>query len=145
MHRSSNNNLDFSLETYANLGTTFSGAGAGILARTGNINQLFNTASTNSRIQNKPETEKLKNELFFYAKPQLNVVAYDATVSGSIFNNDSEVTFGTKPFVFAQQLGINYSTPRFTIDYSMLFKSREIKSTAKAHQYGSIAMLYRFN
>lgn len=144
--RTSDNKIDLSLEGYANLGTTFSGAGAGILFRTGKINQLFNSATTNAVISNNSTSNKLvKNELFFYAKPQLNFVAYDATISGSMFNNDSPVTFDTKPFVFAQQFGFNYSTPRFTIDYSILFKSKEVKSVAKAHQYGTISMFYRFN
>jgi lipid A 3-O-deacylase len=146
LHRSAKNDLDFSLEGYANAGTTFSGAGVGILFRAGDINQLFNSAYTNSAISNNAKTDKLvKRELFFYAKPQLNVVAYDATIQGSMFNDDSPVTFKTKPLVFAQQLGFNYSTPRFTFDFGVLFKSKEIKSTAKAHQYGSISMLYRFN
>lgn len=146
LHRSAAKTVDFSFDGYANLGTTYSGAGAGILFRAGSINQLFNSASTNSVIGNNAKKESLtKNELFFYAKPQLNFVAYDATVQGSLFNNDSPVTFGTKPVVFAQQLGFNYSTRRFTFDYSILFKSKEVKSVAKAHQYGAISMFYRFN
>lgn len=145
LHRAADKHTDFSLEGYANLGTTFSGAGAGVLFRAGKINQIFNSAYTNSLIGNNGKTEKLtKNEFFFYAKPQLNFVAYDATVQGSMFNNDSPVTFGVKRMVFAQQLGVNFSSPRFTIDYSVLFKSKEIKSVAKAHQYGTISMYYRF-
>ncbi len=145
LHRAENQKVDFSLETYANVGTTFSGAGAGILFRTGKVNQLFNSVTQNASIGKNSKTAKLvKNEFFFYAKPQLNFVAYDATIQGSMFNNNSPVTFGVKPIVFAQQLGFNYSTPRFTIDYSVLFKSKELKSTAKAHQYGTISMYYRF-
>lgn len=144
--RSEDNKADVSLESYANIGTTFSGAGIGILLRAGNINQLFNSSHTNSLISNNSKTEKLvKNEFFFYAKPQLNYVAYDATIQGSMFNKDSPVTFETEPLVFAQQIGFNYSTPRFTFDFGLYFKSKEVKSTAKAHQYGSIAMYYRFN
>ncbi|MDQ7949415.1 MAG: lipid A deacylase LpxR family protein [Pedobacter sp.] len=145
LHRTAKNDIDFALESYANLGTTFSGLGTGVLFRAGKINQLFHTASTNSVISNHAKTAKLvKEEFFFYAKPQLNVVAYDATIQGSMFHNDSPVTFGKKSLVFAQQLGFNYSTPRFTIDYSVIFKSKEIKSTARAHQYGTISMFYRF-
>ncbi len=145
LHRSETNIIDFSFEGYANVGTTFNGAGAGVLFRAGRINQLFNSASTNSVISNHRKTEKLvKSEFFFYAKPQLNYVAYDATVSGSLFNDESPITFGTKPLVFAQQVGFNYSSNRFTVDYSLIFKSKEIKSTAKPHQFGSISMYYRF-
>jgi len=146
LHRISSNAVDFSFDGYANIGTTFSGAGAGILFRAGGINQLFNSAYTNAVIGNNPKTKALvKREIFFYAKPQLNFVAYDATVQGSMFNNDSPVTFGVKPIVFAQQIGFNYSSQRFTFDFGMLFKTKEIKSSAKAHQYGSISMFYRFN
>ncbi|TKC03859.1 lipid A deacylase LpxR family protein [Pedobacter frigoris] len=146
LHRSSNNATDFSFEGYANAGTTFSAAGAGILFRAGGLNQLFNSAYTNSVIGNNAKAKSLvKREVFFYAKPQLNFIAYDATVQGSLFNNNSPVTFGVKPIVFAQQIGFNYSSQRFTFDFGMLFKTTEIKSSAKAHQYGTISMFYRFN
>lgn len=146
LHRSSNRATDFSFEGYANAGTIFSGAGAGILFRAGRLNQLFNSAYTNAVIGNNPKTKSpVKREVFFYAKPQINFVAYDATIQGSMFNNDDPVTFGVKPVVFAQQIGLNYSSQRFTFDFGMLFKTKEVKSTAKAHQYGSISMFYRFN
>ncbi|SOD11217.1 lipid A deacylase LpxR family protein [Pedobacter xixiisoli] len=146
LHRSSDNVVDFTLDTYANLGTTYNGAGVGVVFRAGDINQLFNSVHYNASISNKSKTEKLKKkEFYFYAKPQLNYVAYDATVQGSLFNDNSPVTFDVKPLVFSQSLGFNYSSPRFTIDYSLIFLSKEIKSTARAHQYGSISMYYRFN
>jgi hypothetical protein len=146
LYRPENKSTDFSFEGYARAGTTFSGLGAGILFRAGNINQLFNSAYTNSLIGNNPTTKALvKREFFFYAKPQLNVVAYDATIQGSLFNNDSPVTFGAKPVVFAQQFGLDYSSQRFTIDFGVIFKTKEIESAAKAHQWGSITMYYRFN
>ena len=146
LHRSSDKVVDFTLDTYANLGTTYNGAGIGVVFRAGDINQLFNSSHYNAVIGNKSKTDKFKKkEFYFYAKPQLNYVAYDATVQGSLFNDNSPVTFKTKSFVFAQTLGMNYSSPRFTIDYSLIFQSKEIKSSAKAHQYGSISMYYRFN
>lgn len=146
LHRAQNNAIDFSFEGYANAGTIFNGAGAGILFRAGGLNQLFNSAYTNSVIGHNSKTKMLvKKEIFFYAKPQLNFIAYDATVQGSIFKDNSPVTFDVKPFVFAQQVGLNYSSQRFTFDFGMVFKTKEIKSSAKAHQYGSISMSYRFN
>jgi len=144
--RNTAQSLDLSFEGYANLGTTFSGAGAGILFRTGNINQLFNTAYEHAVIGKNAKTKALvKREFFLYAKPQLNYVAYDATISGNLFSDDSPVTFDSHPIVFAQQIGANFSSQRFTFDFGVLFKTKEVKSTAKAHQYGSISMFYRFN
>lgn len=146
LHRADNLKTDFLFDGYARVGTTFSGAGAGVLFRAGNINQLFNSAAQNAVISNNSQTRTLvPKELFFYARPQLNLVAYDATIRGSMFNDDSPVTFGIKPLVFSQQLGVNYSTARFTADFSLLFKTKEVKSAAKAHQYGSISLFYRFN
>ncbi|MES2830137.1 MAG: lipid A deacylase LpxR family protein [Bacteroidota bacterium] len=146
IHRLDDNAADISVEGYANAGTTFSGAGLGVLLRAGNINQLFNSSSTNSFIGNNLKSKGLvTKEVFFYVKPQLNYIAYDATVQGSLFKNNSPVTFDVKPIVFAQQVGFNYSSQRFTFDFGLIFKTKEIESNARAHQYGSISMFYRFN
>jgi lipid A 3-O-deacylase len=146
IHRLVDNAADISLEGYANVGTTYNGAGAGVLLRAGSINQLFNSSYLNASIGNNAKTKGLvPREIFFYAKPQLNFVAYDATVQGSMFKNNSPVTFDVKPIVFAQQLGFNYSSQRFTIDFGVIFKTKEIESNARAHQWGSISMNYRFN
>ena len=147
LYRIKSNDLDLTLTSFANIGNTFSGVGAGILLRAGSLNPLFNSASINSRISNNA-TSKVVNEKesFFYAKPLLQYVAYDATTEGGLFRSDKgPVTFDVKPLVFSQQLGYMYSKNRFTVDFSVIFKSREIKSNAKAHQYGSIALFYRFN
>lgn len=146
LYRPKHQYLDFSFEGYGNLGTTYSGAGAGVLFRAGRINQLFNSAYTNAVIGNNPKTKALvKTEFFFYAKPQLNYIAYDATVQGSMFNNNSPVTFDVQPVVFAQQLGVNYSSQRFTLDFGMIFKTKEVEGIRRAHQWGAISAFYRFN
>lgn len=146
IHRLVDNAADISFEGYANVGTTYNGAGAGVLLRAGSINQLFNSSYLNASIGNNSKIKGLiPREIFFYAKPQLNYVAYDATVQGSIFKNNSPVTFDAKPIVFAQQLGFNFSSQRFTIDFGVIFKTKEIESSARAHQWGAISMNYRFN
>lgn len=146
LHRTADNRTEFSFGGYGDLGTVYSGAGLNLSFRRGLMNHLFNTSYTQSAISHNSTSEKLvKKEFFFYAKPQLSYVAYDATIQGSPFNDDSPVTFGVKKFVFSQQLGLNYSTPRLSLDYSLIFKSREVKSEAMAHQYGIIAISYRFN
>jgi len=146
VHRLADNAADISFEGYANVGTTFSGVGAGVLLRAGNINQLFNSSYLNASVGNQAKTKGLvANEAFFYAKPQLNFVAYDATIQGSMFKNNSPITFDAKPIVFAQQLGFNYSSQRFTIDFGVIFKTKEIESSARAHQWGAISLYYRFN
>jgi len=134
---------DFSLSSYLNAGNTFSGAGAGILFRTGAVNPLHSSASTQSTISNNSGLTP-KKEFFFYAKPMLHVIAYDATIQGGMFiNNKGFAVFEVKPLVFSQQTGAVFSKNRWTADFSVIFKSREIKSNAKPHQYGSFALFYR--
>ncbi|PWS29995.1 lipid A deacylase LpxR family protein [Pedobacter paludis] len=144
LYRTDDNVIDFSGQGYANLGTTFSGLGASVLFRAGRLNQLFNSAYHNAVIGNSKTASLNKSEFFFYAKPQLNVVAYDATIQGSLFNDDSPVTFGVKPIVFEQQFGVNYSSKRFTADFNIIFKTKEVKSVAKAQNYGGLSLYYRF-
>ncbi len=139
--------LDLGLESYVNIGNTYSGLGAGLMLRTGSLNQLFHSASTESVVSNNSEsTDLTEREFFFYAKPILHYIAYDATIEGGLFsNNKGPVVFDVKPLVFSQQAGVIYSKNRWTADFSLIFKSREVNSIAKAHQYGSAALYYRFN
>lgn len=147
LKRFASGSTDFSMNSYVNIGNTFAGTGLGVLFRTGTINPLFNSASTQSTISNKSfSTSENDSEFFFYAKPMLHYVAYDASIQGGLFRNDKgPYVFDVKPLVFSQQLGLIYSKNRWTADFSLIFKSREVKSFAKPHQYGSAALLYRFN
>lgn len=141
--------LDVSFTSYANLGTGFDGVGLGPLFRLGNFNQLFNsvsTQSTASRGTSKPLLHK--HEFFFYYKPQLNFVAYDATIQGGLFTSKSatsmEVTADKEPIIFSNQVGIAFTTNRFVFDIAAVFHSIDDKEMVQSHQWGSITGLYRF-
>lgn len=145
--RFSNNKIDLTANSYLNIGNTFSGSGIGITFRSGTLNSLNKSATTQSRISSsKGSKDLVDKEFFFYARPMLNFVLYDATIQGGLFNKDKgPIIFDPKPLVFSQQLGASYSKNRITADFSLIFKSREVKSNAKPHQYGSISLFYRFN
>ena len=141
---------DLSLNTYANLGTAFTGAGAGAMMRLGNFNQLFNSVSTQSTaIQKGDFTPLNKHEIFFYYKPMLNFVAYDATIQGGLFNDQDntnrEVTRTKKPFMFSNQLGVAYSGTRWVFDVAAILHSRDVKEMSRSHQWGAVTILYRFD
>lgn len=143
MRKQSDN--DFSLQSYLNLGNTFSGAGVGILFRAGQINKFFSSVSNNSRISNSITDTIPAKEFFFFTKPMLNYVAYDATVEGGLFTKDKgPVTYDAKHFQYSQEFGVNYAVKRWTLNFSVIFKSKDTKSQLKAHQYGSAAIYYRF-
>lgn len=147
IYRSQSKNNDFCITSYINAGNTFAGAGAGILFRTGSLNQFFNTVYNNSVVSNNASTAPLNSrEVFFYLRPMIHYIAYDATIQGGLFNKDKGPTiFNVKPVVFSQELGVMYAKKRITADFALIFKSKEVESTAKAHQYGSISLYYRFN
>jgi hypothetical protein len=143
--RSSNKMADVTLVSSALLGNTFSGANLGMLIRLGKLNNLYESITNNSLISLDPP-EKKSWELFLYTIPRINYVAYDATIMGGLFLKDKgPITFDTEKFVYSQQIGISLSAKRWSANYNIVLKSREVKSKAKAHAYGSISLAYRFN
>jgi lipid A 3-O-deacylase len=144
---------DVSLATYANLGTGFTGAGAGPLLRIGAFNQLFHSQSTQSNVIANDKVAPLhKHEFFFYYKPQINWVAYDATIQGGLFESHGSYSFANqevvqvpKPIVFSQQIGLVYSTNRWVFDLSAIFHTKDTEVMIEQHQWGSVTILYRFH
>jgi lipid A 3-O-deacylase len=142
--------VDISVSSYANLGNGFTGAGVGPLIRLGNFNQLFNSESTQSTAIVSRTTAPLHaKEFFFYYKPQINYVAYDATIQGSLFGShnasDLEVTGHIEPVIFSQQFGVVYDTSRWTFNVFATFHTRDTKEMVQSHQWGSVLVLYHFN
>jgi len=141
--------IDVSFTSYANLGNGFTGAGVGPLVRIGNFNQLFNSVSTQSSAIKKSKTASLhEHELFLYYKPQINYVAYDATIQGGLFTsrspNSQEITLDKEPFVLSNQVGVAFSTSRFVFDIAAIFHTVDVKEMVQSHQWGSVTGLYRF-
>ncbi len=145
--RNTSGNTDLSYTGYVNIGNTFTNAGTGVIFRTGKINKLFNSVSTNSRISNKTIKDSVPaRELFFFAKPMLNFIAYDATIQGGLFRADKgPVTYTPNRFVLTQELGVMYAKKRWTLNFAVIFKSKEISSMRLSQQYGSANIYYRFN
>ena len=139
--------IDLSATTYANLGTGFTGAGAGPLLRLGNFNQLFNSESTQSASIVGKASPLHQHELFFYYKPLFNVVGYDATIQGGLFNGNAtfpEIEMQIKPFVFSQEFGITYVTTRWILNTSAFTRTIETNLMIAPHQWASVRALYRF-
>lgn len=146
LDRSLSKNTDLSFQGVLNVGNTFSGTGAAVLFRTGKINPLDQSVSTDSRITNKAEDAAPQKELFFFARPFLYFTAYDATVQGGMFTSSKgPVVFKPKRLVFSQELGLSYSKDRWTLNFSVIFKSKVTKAQKHSHQYGSAGVYYRLN
>lgn len=144
--RSVSSRTDLILDAYLNLGNTFTGAGAGLTFRAGKLNPLFHSAHTQSMVSSQDQTEKPKtNEIYFYARPIVRFVVYDATIQGPLFAREKgPVTFDIKPIVFTQQFGVSYTARVWSLDFNINLSSRDIQSNATAHQFGSISIFKRF-
>jgi lipid A 3-O-deacylase len=142
--------FDATLASYANLGNGFTGAGVGALFRIGKVNQLFNSASTQSTaIADKNFTPANKHEFFIYYKPMINVIAYDATVQGSLLKDHDpagmEIRLDPKRIMMSNVVGLTYTTKRWVFDGAATFHTKDVKQMRNAHQWGSVTVLYRFN
>jgi lipid A 3-O-deacylase len=143
--------VDFSFASYANLGNGFTGAGFGALVRLGSFNKLFNSASTQSSVTADADYKPTnKHEFFLYYKPLLNFIGYDATVQGSLFrkHNDPtslEITLDPERVVFSNEIGLTYTTSRWTFDAAATLHTKDVKEMVKSHQWGSVTALYRFH
>ncbi|MCX6166466.1 MAG: lipid A deacylase LpxR family protein [Sphingobacteriales bacterium] len=141
LQRSSSKKLDLSINSGANLGNTYSGLSGGFTLRTGRMNSLNSTAYNRSNLSDANST----NEFFFFAKPQLDWVAYDASISGGLFLKDKgPITFNSQPWVLSQEFGLVFAQKRWSAQLSYTFKTHEINSRAKAHQFGTISTYYQF-
>jgi lipid A 3-O-deacylase len=146
------NHIDLSLTSHADLGTGITGAGAGFLVRLGKFNQLFNSAATTSTVSANANLKPFHDsEFFFYYKPVLNVVVYDATIQGGLFEKQAgpdEVLRWPNLFLFTQQVGGSYVKNRWVLDASVVFESRETEQMSRTnhwgHQWGALSAMYRF-
>jgi len=110
----------------ARLGTHNTAITAGATLMLGRVGTPFAAAPTGRRT------------FYLYAKPQLNVVGYDATLQGGLFNRSSPYTIGAGDvarFVYRQQTGIVYRSGSKFIEYYRTDATREFRG-ARAHRSG---------
>ncbi|MBD1394551.1 lipid A deacylase LpxR family protein [Mucilaginibacter glaciei] len=142
---------DLTFSGYLNLGTGFNAVGIGPMLRLGNFNQLYQSVSTQSTASKVNNNLLHKTELFFYYKPQVNAVVYDATAQGNIFKDHpepgtQEIVGDINHFVFSNKLGVSLASSRIVLDASVFINTREVKQMVKStHQWGSLTLLYRFD
>ncbi|MEE1883843.1 lipid A deacylase LpxR family protein [Pedobacter flavus] len=143
--RTDNNKVDLSATGQIDFGNIYQAVGLGLNLRIGLFNQMFQSTFTQSAISNKAITPKFTDkEFYFYYKPFISIRSVDATIQGG-HNTNSPVTFGIKPYLFTQTVGLSYNKRRFSIDYAAQFNTKEIKSKAKAHEFGTFTFNYKFN
>ncbi len=142
----SNKQLDFNAFAEAKVGTIFNELTLGFVSRIGfkTLNPIFNSVLFNSNIGNEKTDNPLK-EVYFFIKPQLSYVAYNATIQGSLFNDNSPLTFDAKPIKASVQLGLKWASKRFNYGYAITYLSKAVANNrVTGHKYGTITMIYKF-
>lgn len=127
----------FSLQSDTNLkvGTLFTKASLGLNATIGIINAPFTSI-----------IDKNKFQLYFYTQPIINVIGYDATLQGGLFNQQSPYTISSSSverFTAQHNYGIVLKTRTLYFEYSRSAITREFDSGNSA-KWGGIKIGFTF-
>ncbi len=127
----------FSLQSDSNLkvGTLFTNASFGLNATIGLINSPFTSNSNKNKFQ-----------LYFYTQPIVNVIGYDATLQGGLFNRKSPYTIASSSierFTAQHNYGMVLKTRTLYFEYSRSAITREFESGDSA-KWGGIKIGFTF-
>ncbi len=134
--------VNFQAEAYA--GTVLSGARVGFLSRIslwGDLKTLSASNLYDGALSADPAAYS-DHELYFYISPNFKYQGHDATIEGSLFDNDSPVVFDVKPFLFSGEAGFKYRRNRWSVTYAFLYHTKEVRNSPNnmGHYYGSIVV-----
>ncbi len=114
----------------ARLGTYSTALSGGTSLIVGRVRNMFSASSAISR----------GRTFYAYAKPQLQLVAYDATLQGGLLNRSSPYTIASRDVaraVYRQQIGLVYRSGSRYIEYFQSLASPEFRG-ARSHRTGGL-------
>lgn len=127
----------FSLQSYARLrlGTLFTNAGFGLTSTFGIVNSPFSSSKSKNRFS-----------IYGFAQSMVNVIGYDATLQGGMFNKKSPYTISNNDierFTAQANFGIIMQTRTMYFEYSRSLITREFE-VGKSSKWGGIKVGFRF-
>lgn len=135
--------IDIQAGSKISIGLNQSHVGLGPILRIGKMNALYESALTGSRLG--LSSYRVNKERYFYYRPVIYYRLYDASIQGGMFLRDKgPITFGIQPWMLNQQIGFIYAKDHLSLDARFQFNTKEVKSSATPHQYGSITLGYAF-
>lgn len=139
--------IDFHVQGEANVGTIFTGISVGPLARISlkkaPLLPIYDSNLYGASINADKAKYKEQSEFYFYINPSINYQAYDATIQGSLFNDDSPVTYDLIPFRFNGEAGFRYRKEHWNLHYLFVYRSKELRNNRiENYFYGSIGATY---
>lgn len=138
-----NDFADLHFQSEADLGTIFTGVSTGFLTRIGfkKLLPVYDSNLHDASVSTNPQYTV--REFYFYAIPSVRYQFYDATIEGSLFNNESPVTFDLVSLRFNAEFGLKYRHDNFNLSYSFIYHGRELNShEITGSFYGSIRFAY---
>lgn len=143
-----NDKIDLHAVAEVNAGTVNDGISVGLLSRISlkKLLPVYNSNLYNASLNADPQVYKQETEFYFYIAPYLNYQLYDATIQGSMFADNSPVTFAIMPFRFNGEAGFKYRKNNWNLSYVFVYRSKELKNEiVKSSFYGSIGVGYILN
>jgi lipid A 3-O-deacylase len=131
--------VDLHFKSEASVGTIFTGASTGLVSRIGfkKLAPIYDSNLYGGAVGSSV------SEFYFYIAPSINFQVYDATIQGSLFNNNSPVTFKLVPWRFNGEAGFKYRKNNLNLSYIFMYRGRELHHpTNSGYFYGSIGLSY---
>jgi len=146
---SKNQITDINFLAKANVGTVFNEISSGFKGRIGfkPLQPIQNSIGFNTNLNNENTSYVREIESFLYYQVELGLLAYDATIQGSLFNDKSPITFTPNTFRFDAEVGYRFTSNRWNFGYALHFMSNESNQVRnnRGHFYGRIFIGYGFN
>ncbi len=136
---------DFHASADVKAGTVNSGISIGVLSRL-SLKPLLPVYQSNlyqASIDRDKDAFRKQSEFYLFLVPHLNYQLYDATIQGSMFSDNSPVTYDVMPFRFNAEAGLKYRKGKWDLSYVFVYRGKELKRDGvKGFIYGSITLGY---
>ena len=147
--KNNSNHSDINFVGKLRLGTIFNELALGFTGRISfnQIQSISNSIAFNTHLNNNKTSFNREIESFFYYNPSLALIAYDATIQGSLFNNNSPITYIPRAIRFDIEVGYRFTSNRWNFGYAFHFHSNKLQNLRndKGNYYGRLFFSYLFN
>lgn len=143
LYHSKNRIVDVGFPAQVRLGNTFSGISAGTLFRVGRLKPYYSSIYSGGNLAC-DNRGKDRYEYYFFIKPKIDYVAYNATIQGGMFGNRDPNAKHIKNFVYETSAGAGFSAKNWGVTFAVHFRTKDTDNQKTPHSYGSIGMELRF-
>ncbi len=138
--------LDKELFTHQNLFSVYANSKAQIGTLNDNVQVGF-TMMAGKHISPFQTIQQSNNfQLYFYTQPLMNLVMYDASLQGGLFNHTSDYTITANQLsriTFQENFGAVFTYKKIFLEYNQSILSKEF-STGLYHRWGGVTLGYIF-